>query len=91
MTTNSYELVPPFPLYLNVENAENTARKHFEKTNKNLMEILFDIVSGHEPWQDMLQILKLHEHVHMDIIHAHEMAFRYKAYLIKWREAYVLL
>ena len=34
MTNNSHEFVPPFSLYLNVENAPNPARKHFEKANR---------------------------------------------------------
>ena len=33
MTTNLYEFMPPFPLYLNLVNAQNPARKHFEKTS----------------------------------------------------------
>ena len=33
MTNNLHEFVPPFTLYLNVENVPNPARKHFEKTN----------------------------------------------------------
>ena len=28
-----HEFVPPFTLYLNVENAKIPARKHFEKTS----------------------------------------------------------
>ena len=33
MTDNLHEFVPPFTLYLNAENAQNLAWKHFEKTN----------------------------------------------------------
>ena len=33
MTNNLHEFVPPFTLYLNVENAQNPVQKHFEKTN----------------------------------------------------------
>ena len=33
MTTYLYEFVYPFPLYVNVENAKNPARKHFKKTS----------------------------------------------------------
>ena len=30
--------MPPFTLYLNVENAQNPAEKHFEKTNTHNIE-----------------------------------------------------
>ena len=33
MTNKLHEFVPPFTLYLNIQNAQNPARKHFEKTN----------------------------------------------------------
>ena len=33
MTHNLHEFVPLFTLYLNVQNAQNPSRKHFEKTN----------------------------------------------------------
>ena len=33
MTHKLHEFVPPFTLYLNVENAKNPGWKHFEKTN----------------------------------------------------------
>ena len=34
MTHHLHEFVLPFMLYLNVENAQNPAQKHFDKTNK---------------------------------------------------------
>ena len=33
MTHKLHEIVPPFTLYLSVENAPNPAQKHFEKAN----------------------------------------------------------
>ena len=32
MSHKLHKFVPPFTLYLNAENAQNPARKHFEKT-----------------------------------------------------------
>ena len=40
MTHNLQEFVPPFSLYLNIENAQNPARKHFEKTNVMNMHLM---------------------------------------------------
>ena len=37
MTSNLHEFVPTFPLYLNIENVQNPAQKHFEKTNTILI------------------------------------------------------
>ena len=36
MIHNLHDFEPPFPLYLNFENGENPARKHFEKTTSTL-------------------------------------------------------
>ena len=33
MTHNLHEFVPPFTLYLTIENAQNPEGKHFEKTS----------------------------------------------------------
>ena len=33
MTNKLHKFVPPFTLYLNVENAQNPVQKEFEKTN----------------------------------------------------------
>ena len=33
MIDHLYKFVPPFTLYLNVENAPNPVRKYFDKTN----------------------------------------------------------
>ena len=36
MTYNLHEVVPLFSLYLNVENTQHSARKHFDRTKKQL-------------------------------------------------------
>ena len=36
MTHKLHKFVPQFTLYFNVENAQNSVQKHFEKTNKEL-------------------------------------------------------
>ena len=37
MINNLHDFVPPFTLYLNVENAQNPVQKHFEKTNNKIL------------------------------------------------------
>ena len=37
MTHNLHEFLPSFTVYENVENAQNPAKKRFEKTNNNMI------------------------------------------------------
>ena len=41
MTHKLHEFMPPFTVYLNVENAQISARKHFEKTNTKMSDVYF--------------------------------------------------
>ena len=52
MTNNLHEFVPPFTLYLNVENAQNPAWKHFEKTNIKVLNNTFPF--QYSPYQGLI-------------------------------------